>query len=134
MTVKSARLVFAHRLAASRSIPGFDIATSAFPRIWRTPHTASPSSVVVNAATPDLALRALGLAGLEERWRRNLPDQDLDTWPLTDIDQVPAWLDLASARDHFARDMRAATRRQGLLRCITTTSSTKKAPAWIQLW
>jgi len=110
MTVKSARLVFAHRLASSRSIPGFVTAGAAFPRIWRTLSGASPS-MVVSASTPDLALRALGLEGLEERWRRGLlEDDDLDTWPMAAVDQVPTWLDLQAARDTSARDARAAAR------------------------
>ena len=110
MTVKSARLVFAHRLASSRSIPGFVTAGAAFPRIWRTASGASPS-MVVSASTPDLALRALGLVGLEERWRRGLlEDDDLDTWPMAAVDQVPTWLDLQATRDTSARDARAADR------------------------
>jgi hypothetical protein len=48
--------------------------------------------MVVSASTPDLALRALGLEGLEERWRRGLlEDDDLDTWPMAVVDQVPIW-------------------------------------------
>ena len=110
MSVRLARLLVARRLAQSRNIPGFAIADSVLPRIWRSTSTAV-NDTTVTTATPHLALRALGLEGLEEYWRRDvLDDGDLDTWPQADVDREPSWLDLASRTDNSARHARAATR------------------------
>ena len=110
MTVRLARLLVARRLAQSRNIPGFATTGSALPRTWKNAATAV-NDTAVTAATPDLDLRAFGLAGLEESWRRDIPgDGDLDTWPQADVDRAPTWLDLAAPSDSSARDARAATR------------------------
>ena len=123
MTVKSARLLIAGRLARSRNIPGFSATGSALPRIWRTVSTAV-NDTVVSASTPDALLRTLGLEGLEERWRRDLhDDNDDDTWPESDIDQVPAWIDLASPRDTTARATRAANRSTAATEALATTAT-----------
>ena len=110
MTVRLARLLVARRLAQTRNIPGFATTGSALPRTWKNAATAV-NDTAVTAATPDLDLRAFGLAGLEESWRRDIPgDGDLDTWPQADVDRAPTWLDLAARFDSSARDARAATR------------------------
>ena len=92
MTVRTARVALSRRIALTRGIPGVATVGAVWPSIWPTAATASPLDPTDIEATPDHHLRAMGLVGLEERWRRSIPEDSPDAWTQAEIDRIPAWL------------------------------------------
>ena len=107
MDVRTARCRLAHRRALQRDIPGYRQHSAVWPALWPKDSSSSPNVV---ASATEQHLRSLGIAGLEERWRRPPPT------PLAGdqaVDVVPAWLTLSRqppAPAMSPRSARAAAR------------------------
>ena len=106
MDVKTARTNLSHRRARDRNIAGYNVLGSVWPPLWPWVDTHGVS--IPTAAYT--SLRPLGLAGMEERWRR--PSVAADEDAAEAIDRVPAWLDLSgqASLGPAPRDLRAAGR------------------------
>ena len=132
MTVRTVRLALSRRFALTRGIPGVASAGAAWPPIWPTTGTAAPMAPADITTVPDHHLRAMGLSGLEERWRRSIPGESPDAWTPAEINRIPAWLHPRppAGAGPSERDTRAA--RRTALRTATPTTQPVAAPA-IQL-
>ena len=105
LTVRHARRLLAHRLALARStttvghIPGYAQHGAVWPALWAV-HGPDPDPAELPVtATEDL--HWLGVAGLEERWRRAAAASDPEEAAPEDslpINTPPRWLDLNAQR------------------------------------
>jgi hypothetical protein len=98
LRVRHARRLAAHQNSLARlssqsgSVRGYAISGAVWPALWAVEGVASDPAALPGAADADLPL--LGIAGLEERWRRSAvpapAPADADA-----VDRVPRWLDLS---------------------------------------
>ena len=123
--VRHARRCFSHQNSLVRAthqatpLPGYTEHGAIWPAIW--PLDTSPTAPLP-ATAPDSHLHLLGLAGLEERWRRTAirradltrdrgDDSDVDDDP-TVPNTPPSWLDLGPRPPRLSRAQRLALRGQ----------------------
>ena len=124
MTVRAARLALSRHHAQIRGIPGIALAGAAWPPIWPTAGPATPLDSADIAAVPHHHLRPMGLIGLEERWRRSIPDDSPDAWTEAEIDRTPAWLRLRPPPSAGPSERTTRASRRDALRAATPSQTT----------
>lgn len=125
MDVKAVSSSFSMANSHKRQILGVADHGVAWPSLWPLD---DPATHPLSANMQDEQLRRLGLAGLEERWRRMPNPSSLDDFADYPVNRPPSWLSNSHLDLHLAPSCPTARGARAALRALRDTPAPQTAP------